>query len=205
MPVRTNNEAANLLIVIVPMAVTGYLLYSVFGLQFILDEMPFLIGGFLLLLLLRQRSWAPAAFLVAQVPFQGLLGQHIGMKANFLTLIAVGAFLSMHPPERLPHVLLGTHVQRLMALLILGISVSMLRAEHDLTTIVSLFQKVTLLLIVGTFIHSLNGRSRVTLIVWTLAISATAMYALSEAAFYRPRPDSDQWRRERDFECSRPF
>ena len=184
MPVRTNNEAANLLIVIVPMAVTGYLMYFVFGLRFIFDELPFLLGGFLLLLLLRQRSWAPAVFLVVQVPFQGLLVQHLGLKANFLTLIAVGAFLSMHPPERLPRVLLGTRVQRLTALLVLGVSVSMLGADHDLTTIVSLFQKVTLFLIVGAVIHSLNGLSRVTLLVWALAISTAAMYALSEAAFY---------------------
>ncbi|MDA1347815.1 MAG: hypothetical protein O3A47_02975, partial [Chloroflexi bacterium] len=182
--VRTNNDATNLLILAVPVAAVGYLMYWLFGLGFIFDQVPFLVAGILLMLALRRRPWWPAVFLVVQVPFQGLLLTRFGLMANFLTLAAVGAFISTQAPESLPRVLLGTGVQRLTALLVVGISVSVLWADHDLTTMVALFQKVTLFIIVGAIAHSFKDRGRVTTLIWALVMSTTAMYALSEAAFY---------------------
>ena len=123
---QTNSDPANFLILAVPTLIVGYLIYRVFGFVFILENGPFFLGAALLVVVLRMRLWWPAAFLLAQVPFQGLLVARFGLMANLMSLAAVVAFLSTQSPKNLPTVLFGTTTQKLAALAVLGVSVSML-------------------------------------------------------------------------------
>lgn len=181
---RTNNDSLNLLIVGAAASIVGYIVYRWFGADFILGNGPLLIGSALLVLALRIRSWWPAAFLLIQVPFQGLLIYEFGLIGNALTLVAVGAFVSRQSPQMLPQMLLGTQTQRLAALYVLAVAISLIFAEHDFRTLVLLLQTVTLLFIVATVAGGFRGGSRVATLGWAILGATTVSYALSEIEFY---------------------
>ena len=149
------------------------MVYRWFGVDFILGNGPLLIGLALLVLALRMRSWWPAAFLLFQVPFQGLLIGQFGLVGNFLTLAAITAFLSRQSPQRLPQVLLGTQTQRLAALFLLAVAISMISARHDFRTLLILFQNVALLFIVAAVVDGFKGGSRVATLGWVILGATT--------------------------------
>ena len=181
---RTHNDLTVVVTVIALFLGTMIVVVELYGFQFTLDKGPFLLATALLILALRMRSWWPAAFLLVQVPFQGLLFQKFGMFANVLSLAAAMAFLTRYPPQRLPEVLLGTRTQRLATLFILGVAIPVVWPNRDLAAIVSFGQKLTLLVIVAAIAHGFGRGQRLRLLAMVTVSSAAAMYALSEIEFY---------------------
>ena len=180
----TRSDAMNVLILWAVTGALGYLTYRLFGFEFILSRGPFLIASLLMFMALRTRSWWIAAFLLIQVPLQGLIIRQIGLLGNFMTLGAVAAFLSMHLPSTLPQVLLGTPTQRLATLAIIGVSASMLWGADDLTNWVSFGQRVTLLLVMAAVLQGFRDGVRVATLA-RVAVAATALvYLVSAIIFY---------------------
>ena len=182
--VRARGSIEGLLLISIPTVVGGYFVYFVFGFQFLIENGPFLAAGLILIVFLRSSSWWPAAFLMVQVPFQGLLVQKFGVMANFLTLCAALAFLSRYPPAALPRLLLGTRVQRLAALLALGVSVPTLWSDPGLTNSIAMLQKFTLLAILAAIAVAFRNGEQVPKIAVIIVISAAVMYVLSTIEFY---------------------
>lgn len=162
----------------------GYLIHSIMGPEFIINEIPFFLFAAVLLLVLRLRFWLPAAFLLIQVPLQGLMVQEFGLKANFLSLLPVFAVLSQISPEKMINFLIGTTTQRLTALFIIGMVVSLAVAELDLNTFVAFGQKVTLFLVIPTVMFSLKRDIDCDRLAWLTVISVGVVYFLSETGYY---------------------
>ena len=108
----------------------------------------------------------------------------MGIIGNVLTVAGIAAFLSMHPPRRLFQVVLGTTVQRLMALFIIGISLSLLNAEPDFATLVTFFKRITLLFIVAAVVYGFREGEGIRTLGWVTLAAVTLAYAMSEIAFY---------------------
>jgi len=170
----------------------GFLLVAFFGaavvyllgFQFLLENGTLLVGGLLFIAAVRLRSWWPAALLVAQVPFQGLLKSNLGIIANAISLAIIVAFLSRYSAGSLGRLLLGTWVQRLAFLTVLGLSISYIWSEHDLETFIFFFQKVLLFFIVGAIVWGFDGGRRVRTIAWVLILATGTFFLLSEVEFY---------------------
>ena len=149
----------------------GYLIHSIMGPEFIINEIPFFLFAAVVLLVLRLKSWFPVAFLLIQVPIQGFLVQQFGLKANFLSLLPILAVLSQIRPEQMIDFLFGTNTQRLAGLFIIGMLVSLFVAELDLNTFVAFGQKATLFLIIPTVFFALKRDIDCERLAWITLLS----------------------------------
>ena len=162
----------------------GYIVHYVMGPEFIINEIPFFLFAVVLLLILRLKHWFPVAFLLIQVPIQGILVHEFGLKANFLSLLPVLAVLSQIRPEKLVDFLIGTTTQKLAALFMIGMVVSLAVAELDLNAFVAFGQKATLVLIIPTMGFSLRRDIDYARLAWFTVLSVGAIYFLSELGYY---------------------
>ena len=162
----------------------GYLIHSIMGPEFIINEIPFFLFAAVVLLVLRLKSWFPVAFLLIQVPIQGFLVQQFGLKANFLSLLPILAVLSQIRPEQMIDFLFGTNTQKLAGLFIIGMVVSVAVAELDLNTFVAFGQKATLFLIIPTVFFALKRDIDCERLAWITLLSVGTVYFLSEAGYY---------------------
>jgi O-antigen ligase len=184
-PNRIKQDAPRFIVGALLTAIAGYAVLHLFAFESLLENAAFLVTGVFVILALRARPWLPAAFLVAQVPFQGLLTSNFGVVGNLVTLWAILAFLMAQPFTALPYVLLGTTTQRLTGLFVLGFSVSALWAGLSaFETYVALFQKIALLFVVAAVMHGFRKGTRVQTLAWVVVGSTALMYALSEMEFY---------------------
>ena len=137
-----------------------------------------------LVMFLRGRPWRPAVFLLAVVPFQGVLIRNFGLAGHAGMVLAVAVFLLSDSSRSWADRLLGTTTQKLTALFVVALALSVFLAGFDQVILLRYGQVVMLLFTVAIFVQGFGGGDHIRKLAWAAAGSAALLFILSILDFY---------------------
>lgn len=138
---------------------------------------------------LMSRPWLLGYILVIQAAFQGVIIAHWGIVGNILTLaicclFLMAVYVQTRNTRDLAHAVLGTRTQRLAALFVLSLVITMIWGNHSYQAFLSLGQKITFLLIMAVVIDTMRRKEALTPFAWVVSGSVTLLFILMLIEYY---------------------
>ena len=154
-----------------------------------------------------SRPWLLGYILMIQAAFQGVIIAHWGIVGNILTLaicclFLLAVYVQTRNVEALAHAVLGTRTQRLAALFVLSLIITMIWGNHSPAAFLSLGQKITFLLIMAVVIDTMRRKETLKPFAWVVSGSAALLFVVMLIEYYSGIDLTmldEQWQVPRDF------
>ena len=154
-----------------------------------------------------SKPWLLGYILMIQAAFQGVIIAHWGIIGNILTLVICCLFLlSIYFQNRntkeLTYSVFGTRTQRLAALFVLSLVLTMIWGNHSYSAFLSLGQKITFLLIMAVVIATIRRKETLTPFAWVISGSVVLLFIMMLIEYYSGVDLTmldEQWYVPRDF------